>query len=160
MKCENKYCFKVFPPKVSHMAIFTLFHLPLSTSDKKALQNSRVEESQHYHMKDKWTVESITPSKEGREGEERQGRKEGGRERFAPLSADWLCVGDMQSFVCGSVTPSCLTLLTAWTAAHQASLYFTISWSLLRLMSMESVMLSKLSQGFYDSALTFTFGLC
>ena len=110
MKCENKYCFKVFPPKVSHMAIFTLFHLPLSTSDKKALQNSRVEESQHYHMKDKWTVESITPSKEGREGEERQGRKEGGRERFAPLSADWLCVGDMQSFVCGSVTPSCLTL--------------------------------------------------
>ena len=29
---------------------------------------------------------------------------------------------------------------TPWTAAHQASLSFTISWSLLRLMSIESVM--------------------
>ena len=32
---------------------------------------------------------------------------------------------------------------TPWTAAHQASLFFTISWSLLRLMSIESVMLSS-----------------
>ena len=30
-----------------------------------------------------------------------------------------------------------------WTAAHQASLPFTISWSLLRFMSIESVMLSN-----------------
>ena len=30
---------------------------------------------------------------------------------------------------------------TPWTAAHQASLSFTISWSLLKLMSIESVML-------------------
>ena len=29
---------------------------------------------------------------------------------------------------------------TPWTAAHQASLSFTISWSLLKLMSIESVM--------------------
>ena len=30
--------------------------------------------------------------------------------------------------------------VTPWTAAHQASLSFTISWSLLKLMSIESVM--------------------
>ena len=32
---------------------------------------------------------------------------------------------------------------TPWTAAHQASLYFTISWGLLKLMSIESVMPSN-----------------
>ena len=32
---------------------------------------------------------------------------------------------------------------TSWTAAHQASLSFTISWSLLKLMSTESVMPSS-----------------
>ena len=31
---------------------------------------------------------------------------------------------------------------TLWTAAHQASLFFTISWSLLKLVSIESVMSS------------------
>ena len=30
-----------------------------------------------------------------------------------------------------------------WTAAHQASLFFTISWSLLRFMSLETVVLSN-----------------
>ena len=30
-----------------------------------------------------------------------------------------------------------------WTAAHQASLSFTVSWSLLKLMSIQSVMLSN-----------------
>ena len=34
-------------------------------------------------------------------------------------------------------------LVTPWTAAHQASLSFTISWSLLKLMSIRSVMLSN-----------------
>ena len=33
--------------------------------------------------------------------------------------------------------------MTPWTAAHQASLSFAVSWSLLKLMSIESVMLSK-----------------
>ena len=33
--------------------------------------------------------------------------------------------------------------VTSWTAAHQASLSFTISWSLLKLMAIESVMLSN-----------------
>ena len=33
--------------------------------------------------------------------------------------------------------------VTPWTAAHQASLSFTISWSLLRFMSIESVMPSN-----------------
>ena len=42
-----------------------------------------------------------------------------------------------------SVTQSCLTLVTLWTAARQASLSFTISWSLLKLMSIESMMPSN-----------------
>ena len=33
--------------------------------------------------------------------------------------------------------------MTPWTAAHQASLTFTISWSLLKLMSTESMMASN-----------------
>ena len=39
---------------------------------------------------------------------------------------------------------SCVQLFaTPWTIAHQASLSYTISWSLLKLMSMESVMTSN-----------------
>ena len=39
---------------------------------------------------------------------------------------------------------SCVRLFaTPWTAAHQASLPFTFSWSLLKLMSIESVMPSN-----------------
>ena len=39
---------------------------------------------------------------------------------------------------------SCVQLFgTPWTAAHQASLSITISWSLLKLMSIESVMPSS-----------------
>ena len=41
---------------------------------------------------------------------------------------------------CCSVTRSCPTLCDPWTAALQAPLSFTISWSLLKLMSIESVM--------------------
>ena len=41
-----------------------------------------------------------------------------------------------------SVAQSCPTM-TAWTAAHQASLSITNSWSLLRLMSIESMMPSN-----------------
>ena len=33
--------------------------------------------------------------------------------------------------------------VTPWTAAHGASLSFTVSWSLLKLMSIELVMLSE-----------------
>ena len=43
----------------------------------------------------------------------------------------------------GSVAQWCLTLATPWTAARQASLFNTNSPSLLKLMSMESVMLSN-----------------
>ena len=43
---------------------------------------------------------------------------------------------------CCSDSESCLTL-NPWTAARQASLSFTVSWSLLKLMSIESVMLSS-----------------
>ena len=41
---------------------------------------------------------------------------------------------------CCSVAKSCLTLVTSWTAACQNSLSFTISLSLLKLRSIESVM--------------------
>ena len=38
-------------------------------------------------------------------------------------------------------SPSCVQLfVTPWTAAHQASLSFTLSWSLLKFMSIELVM--------------------
>ena len=42
-----------------------------------------------------------------------------------------------------SVAQSCLTLCNPWTAACQASLSITNSWSLLKLMSIESVMPSN-----------------
>ena len=42
-----------------------------------------------------------------------------------------------------SVAQSCLTVSTPWTAAHQASLSITNSWSLLNLMSIELVMPSN-----------------
>ena len=45
--------------------------------------------------------------------------------------------------LCCSVAQSCQTLSTPWTAAHQASLSLTISWSLLKLMSIKSVMPSN-----------------
>ena len=49
----------------------------------------------------------------------------------------------MPSFVVQSL--SCARLFaTPWTEAHQASLSFTISQNLLKLMSIESVMLSSL----------------
>ena len=44
---------------------------------------------------------------------------------------------------CCSVTQRCLTLGCWWTAAHQGSLSFTISRSLLKLMFIESVMPSN-----------------
>ena len=44
---------------------------------------------------------------------------------------------------CCSVIQLCSTLVTPWTAACQASLTFSISWSLLKLMFVESMMPSK-----------------
>ena len=49
----------------------------------------------------------------------------------------------MRPCSCCSVTKSYLTFVTPRTAAHQASLTFTISWSLLKLMSIRSVIPSK-----------------
>ena len=46
-------------------------------------------------------------------------------------------------YCCCSVTKSHLTFSTPWTVANQASLSFTISWNLLRLMSIESLMPSN-----------------
>ena len=44
---------------------------------------------------------------------------------------------------CCSVAQSCLTLCNPWTAVRQTSLSFTISWSLLKFMCIESVMPSN-----------------
>ena len=54
-------------------------------------------------------------------------------------------VGNLFSVIrcCCSVAKSCLLFATPWTAARQASLSFTISLSLLKLMSTESVMPSN-----------------
>ena len=49
---------------------------------------------------------------------------------------------DIDPYCCCLVAKSCLTLLTPWTAAYQASLSI-ISWSLLKFMSTESVVLSN-----------------
>ena len=50
----------------------------------------------------------------------------------------------LRKYFCCSVTKSCLTVRkrTTWTAAHQVHLSFTISLCLLKLMSIEPVMLS------------------
>ena len=56
---------------------------------------------------------------------------------FPPLpSPCWSIVVGVQSLSCVRI------FLTPWTAAYQASLFFAISWSLLKLTSIESVMLS------------------
>ena len=47
------------------------------------------------------------------------------------------------SLLFSSVAQSCRVFATPWTAAHQASLSITSSQSLLRLLSIESVMLSS-----------------
>ena len=48
-----------------------------------------------------------------------------------------------RSFQFSSVAQSCPTLCDPWTTAHQASLSFIISWSLLELLSVESVIRSN-----------------
>ena len=47
------------------------------------------------------------------------------------------------SSCCFSLTQLCQTFASPWTAAHQASWSFSVSWSLLRFMSIESVMPSS-----------------
>ena len=53
----------------------------------------------------------------------------------------WVWPGQVR---CSVQSLSCVQLfVTTWTAAHQASLFFSISWSLLKLMFTESVRSSK-----------------
>ena len=68
----------------------------------------------------------------------------------ACLSREWQVVGgerNLRRQICSvqfsSVTQSCPTLVTPWTAAHQASLSITKSQSLLKLIFIESVMPSN-----------------
>ena len=44
--------------------------------------------------------------------------------------------------ICKYFHPVCI-FATPWMEAHQASLFFTVSWSLLKLMTIESVMPSN-----------------
>ena len=71
------------------------------------------------------------------------------RGRREPLSQQqysyflrWV-LGIHESYLCNCFVVQLLNLIqlfgTPWTAAHQASLSFTISWSLLKLMSVELV---------------------
>ena len=61
---------------------------------------------------------------------------------MSPRTNIWIC--GLQTFCCCcSVTKLCPTLCGPWTAAHQSSLSFTISQSLLKLMSIEAVMPSS-----------------
>ena len=48
----------------------------------------------------------------------------------------------ISSFHCCLVAWSCL-FVTSWAAAHQASQFFTVSWSLFKLMFLKSVMPSN-----------------
>ena len=57
---------------------------------------------------------------------------------FQTYTCIWLCF-----FCCSSVTKSCLILCDPWTASHQVSLSFAVSWSLLKLMFIELVMPSN-----------------
>ena len=80
-----------------------------------------------------------------------QGQFTAPRESFSPLQAPRSGHSPAQTPVSSpdsvQIFPleSCcsVALLTPWTAARQASLPFTISWSLLKLMSIESVMPSN-----------------
>ena len=57
------------------------------------------------------------------------------------MSYDVIIIG-LLLFSCRcSVAKPCMTLCNPLDSAHQASLSFTVSWSLLKLMSIESVML-------------------
>ena len=59
------------------------------------------------------------------------------------LFCSFLWLGNILWLYCCSVTQSCPIFAIPWTTAHQASLSFTISQSLRKLMSIESVMPSN-----------------
>ena len=59
------------------------------------------------------------------------------------LTSPPIIVFSLSPFICCSVTKSCLTLYNPWATPCQATLSFTISWSLHKFMSTESVMLSN-----------------
>ena len=62
---------------------------------------------------------------------------------FYRLNFAFLLSGELYPQSVSSVTQSCMTLCNPWTAAHQASLSITNPRSLLKLMSIESVMPSN-----------------
>ena len=83
-----------------------------------------------------------------------QKKKEGGCESFTslirkllssyqPRNAEWALGKQNRPGLDCSVPQSCPTLCNPMDVAAQASLSFTISWSLLKLMSIESVMPSN-----------------
>ena len=63
--------------------------------------------------------------------------------RNSAQPTSWFETSDLRNCCCCSVTHSCPTLCEPMTAARQSSLSFTTSCSLLKLMSIESVMPSN-----------------
>ena len=68
-----------------------------------------------------------------------------GKQPICPLTDEW--IKKLQYIYTMGYSVQSLShvqlFTTPWTAAHQASLFITNSWSLLKLMSIESVMLSN-----------------
>ena len=60
-----------------------------------------------------------------------------------PILNVYLCSFKILSNCCYSGAQPCQLFVTPWTAAWQPSLLFAISWSLLKLMSIESIMPSN-----------------
>ena len=82
-------------------------------------------------------------SKYDRNESTRQKQTQKHREQICGCQEQWEGT-DWEFWVCCcSVTQSCPTLVTPWTAAHQASLSITNSQNLLKLMSIELVMPSN-----------------
>ena len=71
-----------------------------------------------------------------------------GKTWYCKIQTSWECPYDelshlLNPFSCCSIAQSCLTLCDPMEYTRQASLSFTISWSLLKLMFIESVMPPK-----------------
>ena len=68
------------------------------------------------------------------------GNKPSVHQQMPKQNTVYMYKGILFRLCCCSIAKSCLTLCDPWTAARQSSLSFTISRSLLKLMSIESVM--------------------
>ena len=84
-----------------------------------------------------WVLKEVSQGKLGRREKGIWGRRNNVKTTHVLVSTLWLFVGVVQSL------SHVQLFATPWTATWQASLFFTISQSLLKLMSIESVVLSN-----------------